>query len=143
MKLSTGSKVPLCIFACLLFVAVANAMSLPSREAGFHSQCPPGYTGLVAFPRDCTKFIECDGVSGRVWIRDCAPGTGFDLRHKYCGRKYLIAECPEFYGGYAERETNPIYPGFLGNGYIADTPTMLLVINRNKETGETVADVKH
>ncbi|XP_055845974.1 uncharacterized protein LOC129911960 [Episyrphus balteatus] len=41
-----------------------------------YSGCPSGYTGLLPYPYDCRRFVNC--WKGRAYIQTCGPGTVFN-----------------------------------------------------------------
>lgn len=45
-------------------------------------ECQSDFSGLMAHPTDCTKFLNCD--HGKTVIQDCGPGTAFNAITKVC-----------------------------------------------------------
>lgn len=46
------------------------------------ARCPEGFSGIIPYYSDCSKFINCDkGVEN---VMDCAPGTLFDSTSNTC-----------------------------------------------------------
>lgn len=41
-----------------------------------YSGCPSGYTGVLPYPYDCRRFLNC--WKGRAYIQTCGPGTVFN-----------------------------------------------------------------
>lgn len=48
--------------------------------------CQPNYSGLLAHPSDCTKFLNC--VSGQTYVQTCGPGTVFNPKISTCDHPY-------------------------------------------------------
>ncbi|XP_070070654.1 uncharacterized protein teq isoform X4 [Drosophila takahashii] len=46
------------------------------------SPCPPQFTGLVAYPHDCHRYVNC--YAGSPTIQTCSPGTLFNPRSLVC-----------------------------------------------------------
>ncbi|XP_059099342.1 uncharacterized protein LOC131893363 [Tigriopus californicus] len=46
------------------------------------SLCPNQHTGLLPYPSDCSKFVNC--WKGRSHIQDCAPGTEYNQNLGQC-----------------------------------------------------------
>ncbi|XP_039230208.1 uncharacterized protein LOC6532617 isoform X3 [Drosophila yakuba] len=46
------------------------------------SACPPHFTGLVAYPHDCHRYVNC--FNGSPTIQTCSPGTLFNDRSLVC-----------------------------------------------------------
>lgn len=46
------------------------------------SQCPDGYTGLVAYAMDCRQYLNC--WRGRGTVQSCSPGSLFNPDTKEC-----------------------------------------------------------
>ncbi|KAH8288065.1 hypothetical protein KR018_011505, partial [Drosophila ironensis] len=44
--------------------------------------CPPHFTGLVAYPHDCHRYVNC--FNGSPTIQTCSPGTLFNARSLVC-----------------------------------------------------------
>ncbi|XP_055909657.1 uncharacterized protein LOC129944326 [Eupeodes corollae] len=42
----------------------------------YYGGCPSGYTGLLPYPYDCRRFVNC--WKGRAYIQTCGPGTVFN-----------------------------------------------------------------
>ncbi|KAK6177546.1 hypothetical protein SNE40_015628 [Patella caerulea] len=58
---------------------------LPSADL-----CPNGYEGYIAFPGNCTRFIQC-GIPGLNRAAfTCSPGTSYSVDLKQCIRSELV-----------------------------------------------------
>ncbi|XP_043950596.2 uncharacterized protein LOC108029525 isoform X6 [Drosophila biarmipes] len=55
------------------------------------SPCPPHFTGLVAYPHDCHRYVNCNG--GSPTIQTCSPGTLFNGRTLVCDHPSNVV-CP-------------------------------------------------
>nr|XP_016933980.2 uncharacterized protein LOC108012952 isoform X3 [Drosophila suzukii] len=55
------------------------------------SPCPPHFTGLVAYPHDCHRYVNCYG--GSPTIQTCSPGTLFNGRTLVCDHPSNVV-CP-------------------------------------------------
>ncbi|XP_065721044.2 uncharacterized protein teq isoform X5 [Drosophila suzukii] len=55
------------------------------------SPCPPDFTGLVAYPHDCHRYVNCYG--GSPTIQTCSPGTLFNGRTLVCDHPSNVV-CP-------------------------------------------------
>ncbi|XP_062587592.1 fibropellin-3-like [Saccostrea cucullata] len=107
-----------------------NGGSCISSPSGFSCYCQTGYTGSncetgivqpsnsismcipkgniyhIPYPKDKTKFIQCDEFGGS-FVMPCAPGTQFNKDYQTCvSRK--TAECPR--AGY-QTFADPLNPG--------------------------------
>ncbi|XP_023316403.1 uncharacterized protein LOC106653221 isoform X3 [Trichogramma pretiosum] len=54
-------------------------------------KCPPGLTGLMAHPTECTKFLQC--VNSNTYVVDCAPGTAFNPLLGVCDYPKNVKGC--------------------------------------------------
>ncbi|RZF47278.1 hypothetical protein LSTR_LSTR004987, partial [Laodelphax striatellus] len=59
-----------------------------SQDYSAAAKCPPGFSGLMAHPSDCSKFLNCD--NGRTFIQNCGPGTLFSPNLKVCDFPYAV-----------------------------------------------------
>ncbi|NEU36016.1 chitin binding domain-containing protein, partial [bacterium LRH843] len=50
-----------------------------------------GFSGLMAHPTDCDKFLNCD--NGRTFIQQCGPGTLFSPDLRVCDYPQNV-DCP-------------------------------------------------
>ncbi|XP_037722832.1 uncharacterized protein LOC119555492 isoform X3 [Drosophila subpulchrella] len=55
------------------------------------SPCPPHFKGLVAYPHDCHRFVNCN--DGSPSIQTCSPGTLFNGRTLVCDHPSNVI-CP-------------------------------------------------
>ncbi|XP_039149703.1 uncharacterized protein LOC6737381 isoform X2 [Drosophila simulans] len=55
------------------------------------SACPPHFTGLVAYPHDCHRYVNC--FDGSPTIQTCSPGTLFNGRTQVCDHPSNVV-CP-------------------------------------------------
>nr|NP_001163393.2 tequila, isoform F [Drosophila melanogaster]ACZ94664.2 tequila, isoform F [Drosophila melanogaster] len=55
------------------------------------SACPPHFTGLVAYPHDCHRYVNC--FDGSPTIQTCSPGTLFNDRTQVCDHPSNVV-CP-------------------------------------------------
>ncbi|KAH8380510.1 hypothetical protein KR009_011156, partial [Drosophila setifemur] len=60
------------------------------------SACPPHFTGLVAYPHDCHRYVNC--FNGSPTIQTCSPGTLFNARSLVCDHPNNV-ECLASGGG--------------------------------------------
>ncbi|XP_020817147.1 uncharacterized protein LOC110190830 isoform X1 [Drosophila serrata] len=60
------------------------------------SACPPNFQGLVAYPHDCHRFVNCNG--GSATIQTCSPGTLFNPKTLQCDHPTNV-ECSSAGGG--------------------------------------------
>ncbi|XP_016973150.1 uncharacterized protein LOC108040261 isoform X3 [Drosophila rhopaloa] len=51
--------------------------------------CPPHFTGLVAYPHDCHRFVNC--FQGSPTIQTCSPGTLFNAKSLVCDHPSNVA----------------------------------------------------
>ncbi|CAB0039888.1 unnamed protein product [Trichogramma brassicae] len=54
-------------------------------------KCPPGLTGLMAHPTECTKFLQC--VNSNTYVVNCAPGTAFNSLLGVCDYPKNVKGC--------------------------------------------------
>ncbi|KPU78927.1 uncharacterized protein Dana_GF10854, isoform D [Drosophila ananassae] len=66
------------------------------------SACPPQYTGVVAYPHDCHRYINC--FNGSPTIQTCAPGTLFNAKILECDHPNKV-ECFASAGGAGKTES--------------------------------------
>ncbi|KAH8335287.1 hypothetical protein KR074_005359, partial [Drosophila pseudoananassae] len=66
------------------------------------SACPPQYTGVVAYPHDCHRYINC--YNGSPTIQTCAPGTLFNAKILECDHPNNV-ECFASGGGAGKTES--------------------------------------
>ncbi|EDV50589.1 uncharacterized protein Dere_GG14372, isoform A [Drosophila erecta] len=58
------------------------------------SACPPHFTGLVAYPHDCHRYVNC--FNGSPTIQTCSPGTLFNDRTQVCDHpSNVVCSSPE------------------------------------------------
>ncbi|XP_052845538.1 uncharacterized protein LOC128258146 isoform X2 [Drosophila gunungcola] len=55
------------------------------------SPCPAHFTGLVAYPHDCHRYVNC--FQGSPTIQTCSPGTLFNAKSLVCDHPNNVA-CP-------------------------------------------------
>ncbi|XP_017121904.1 uncharacterized protein LOC108142506 isoform X3 [Drosophila elegans] len=55
------------------------------------SPCPAHFTGLVAYPHDCHRYVNC--FQGSPTIQTCSPGTLFNAKSLECDHPNNVA-CP-------------------------------------------------
>ncbi|KAH8343165.1 hypothetical protein KR059_005797, partial [Drosophila kikkawai] len=60
------------------------------------SACPPNFQGLVAYPHDCHRFVNCNG--GSATIQTCSPGTLFNPKTLQCDHPTNV-DCSAAGGG--------------------------------------------
>lgn len=53
--------------------------------------CPADFTGLLAHPETCKKFLQC--ANGATYIMDCGPGTAFNPVTTVCDWPYKVPSC--------------------------------------------------
>ncbi|XP_070154001.1 uncharacterized protein [Polyergus mexicanus] len=55
--------------------------------------CPADFTGLLAHPETCKKFLQC--ANGVTYIMDCGPGTVFNPVTTVCDWPYNVKGCKD------------------------------------------------
>ncbi|XP_017028293.1 uncharacterized protein teq isoform X1 [Drosophila kikkawai] len=60
------------------------------------SACPQNFQGLVAYPHDCHRFVNCNG--GSATIQTCSPGTLFNPKTLQCDHPTNV-DCSSAGGG--------------------------------------------
>jgi len=53
--------------------------------------CPADFTGLLAHPETCKKFLQC--ANGVTYIMDCGPGTVFNPTFSVCDWPRNVKGC--------------------------------------------------
>ncbi|XP_011691078.1 PREDICTED: uncharacterized protein LOC105452012 [Wasmannia auropunctata] len=53
--------------------------------------CPTDFTGLLAHPETCKKFLQC--ANGVTYVMDCGPGTAFNPVTLVCDWPYNVPSC--------------------------------------------------
>ncbi|XP_072745020.1 uncharacterized protein [Anoplolepis gracilipes] len=53
--------------------------------------CPADFTGLLAHPETCKKFLQC--ANGVTYVMDCGPGTAFNPIALVCDWPYNVPGC--------------------------------------------------
>lgn len=58
---------------------------LITSEIQIEKICKPNFFGLLPYPKDCTKFINC--ANGQTFIQDCGPETAFNPTIQACDHR--------------------------------------------------------
>jgi hypothetical protein len=53
--------------------------------------CPEDFTGLLAHPETCKKFLQCE--KGGTFVMDCGPGTAFNPLTTVCDWPHKVPSC--------------------------------------------------
>ncbi|SPP85382.1 blast:Scavenger receptor cysteine-rich domain-containing group B protein [Drosophila guanche] len=61
----------------------------PSGGGGAGGACPPQFSGVVAYPYDCHRYVNCH--HGSPTIQTCAPGTLFNAQTLVCDHPSNVA----------------------------------------------------
>ncbi|XP_065361312.1 uncharacterized protein LOC135954976 isoform X3 [Calliphora vicina] len=59
--------------------------SAPNAPKTNDVSCPPGASGRLPHPYDCTKFLMCS--NGETHVQDCGPGTAWNKAMEVCDFK--------------------------------------------------------
>lgn len=62
-----------------------------SRQEIRPAACPVDFSGLLAHPNDCKKFLQCN--HGTTYIMDCGPGTVFNPSISVCDWPHNVPGC--------------------------------------------------
>ncbi|XP_070135693.1 uncharacterized protein teq isoform X5 [Drosophila bipectinata] len=79
-------------------LSAGHGQSIYQRD----SACPPQYTGVLAYPHDCHRYINC--YNGSPTIQTCAPGTLFNGKILECDHPNNV-ECFVSGGGAGKTES--------------------------------------
>ncbi|EDW37801.1 GL15037 [Drosophila persimilis] len=75
----------------------------PSEGGVGGGACPPQFSGVVSYPYDCHRYVNCH--NGSPTIQTCAPGTLFNARTLVCDHPSNVA-CATPAGGAQAAEPN-------------------------------------
>ncbi|XP_029171270.1 uncharacterized protein LOC114940706 isoform X2 [Nylanderia fulva] len=80
-------------------IALASSILRSGRDKLAYTEvkkkitCPTDFTGLLAHPETCKKFLQC--ANGATYIMDCGPGTAFHPITLVCDWPHKVPGCTD------------------------------------------------